>query len=268
MLIAACIKQVPDRQQVATDPQTHALRRSSAGRMLNPPDLHALEEALRLAHRLRQAGTEHARTLALSMGPAPALEVLREALALGIDEAHLLSDSAFAGGDTWATAVVLAAAVRRSGARLVLCGKLAVDGDTAQTPPELAAILGWPYAGYVANIREITPTHAIVERRLEQEREVMQIQLPAVLSVLREINVPRLSTLAGLLRAREAEVATLNRQALGLSEEETGHAGSRTRVCAIRPVIQTRAAKRLDASAANMATEILRIIQNAARPNG
>jgi len=195
--------------------------------MLNPFDLYAIEEGVRLAERLRDLP---ARTLALSMGPQQATEALREALALGIDEAQLLSDPCFAGGDTWATARVLAAAVRKSGARLVLCGKQAADGDTAQVGPELAAQLGWPQVCYATGIHEISSDYAVVERQLDDGRETLRVELPAVLTVVKEINTPRLPTLPGKLRARAATIAVLNAQALELSPESVGLPGSPTRV--------------------------------------
>ncbi len=246
MLIAVCVKQVPDRPQVETDPQTHTLRRTGAGRMLNPFDLHALEEALRLKQRLQESGAE-VQTLALSMGPAQAREALREALSIGIDRALLLCDAAFAGGDTWATARVLCAAIRHCGAGLVLCGKQAVDGDTAQVGPELAALLGWPQICYVTRVHEISPASAMVERRLDDCWEIIRVTLPAVLTVLREINAPRLPTLPGVLRARAASIPELNAQTLGLDRQETGLSGSLTQVRAVRVPDYTKHTRMLDA---------------------
>ncbi len=141
MNIVVCIKQVPDTQEVRLDPVTHTLKREGIAAIINPFDLYALEEGLRVKDA--QGG----KVTIITMGPPQAEAALREALGYGADAAVLLSDRAFAGADTWATALTLANAIEKlGGADLIFCGKQAIDGDTAQVGPMLATILNIPYS--------------------------------------------------------------------------------------------------------------------------
>ena len=228
MKTIVCIKQVPDTARVEIDPETNTLVREGVESVLNPLDTFALEEALRIRERL--GGT----VTALTMGPSQADAVLREAMALGADEGALLCGREFAGSDTWATSYALACAVRAlGGADLILCGKQAIDGDTAQVGPELAVHLGLPQVAYVRAVREITPGHAVVERLTDTGHEVLRTSLPAVMTAVKDLNEPRKPNLEDLHRSRFAHVRRLDAQAVGADPRETGLDGSPTRVLRI-----------------------------------
>ncbi len=203
MHIIVCIKSVPDTTQVRFDPVTNTLLRSEAASIVNPFDMYAIEEALRL--REAHGGS----VTVLTMGPPPAEKELREALAMGCDRAVLLSAREFAGGDTWATAYTLSQAIRRLGEfDLVLCGKQAIDGDTGQVGPGIANQLGLPQLTYVSKIAAVDPAarRIRVERLLEEGRETVEAPLPALLTVLKDINIPRYPNLRGIRTARRAEI--------------------------------------------------------------
>ena len=203
MHIVVCVKSVPDTTQVRFDPVTNTLLRSEAESIVNPFDMYAIEEALRL--REAHGGS----VTVLTMGPPAAEKELREALAMGCDRAVLLSAREFAGGDTWATAYTLALAIRKLGdCDLIVCGKQAIDGDTGQVGPGIANQLGIPQLTYVSRVRSVDPTarHIVVERLLEEGREVVEATLPALLTVLKDINIPRYPNLRGIRTARRAEI--------------------------------------------------------------
>lgn len=227
MRVLVCCKQVPDTAEIRIDPETHTLVRQGVPSILNPYDLHALEEGLRWGAR---AGGD---TIALSMGPPQAEAVLREALARGATRAVLLSDRAFAGADTWATSLTLAAAARRLKADLILCGKQAIDGDTAQVGPGLAAHLDLPQLCYVRRILEVADGFLVAERLLDHGMETVRLPLPGVLTVVREINEPRLPTLPGKRRAWYGDVEVWTTADLEVPSGETGLAGSPTSVASI-----------------------------------
>ncbi|MDR1535009.1 MAG: electron transfer flavoprotein subunit beta/FixA family protein [Planctomycetota bacterium] len=230
MEIMVCLKQVPDAAEVRVDPATRTLMRQGVAAMVNPFDLHALEEGVRCRERLGGG-----RVTAVSMGPPQAAEALREALARGADAAVLLGSRVFAGADTLATSRVLALAAGKLAPGLILAGKQAIDADTGQVGPELAAWLDWPLVCYVAKIREISPARAVVERRLDSGREVLEVDLPAVFTVIREINEPRLPSFKGRLRAKKAAIPVWDERELGADPAETGLAGSPTAVAEIFP---------------------------------
>jgi electron transfer flavoprotein beta subunit len=241
MKVVVCIKQVPETGAVGIDPERLTLKRAGVPAILNPLDAWAIELAVRLA------GDDGA--TALSMGPPAAEAVLREAVARGCDRAVLASDAAFAGSDTWATAVVLAAAVRALfPVDLVVCGCMASDGDTAQVPPELAALLGWPQATEVG-AATVVGGGLRVRRQVDDAEEELELPLPAVLTVLKRACVPRLPNLPRALRARRCVVERFDRERLGLDPEACGLSGSPTRVEKIFPP-PTRAAGLRHADAA------------------
>lgn len=203
MHIIVCIKSVPETTEVRFHPETNTLMREGAGAQINPFDLYAIEEAVRVKEAHGGLVT------VLTMGPPRAEEQLREALAVGCDETVLLSSAAFAGSDTWVTAYTLAQAIRRLGAfDLILCGKQAIDGDTGQVGPGIAAQLGLPQLTYVSRLREVDPAAGILraERLLEEGCEVAETRLPALLTVLKDINKPRDPSPRLLRRARRAEI--------------------------------------------------------------
>ncbi len=227
MRIAVCIKQVPDTTEVRMDPEKGTLVREGVESIVNPFDTYALEEGVRLkeAH-----GGE---VVAVTMGPPQAEAALRECVSVGADEAVLVSDRAFAGSDTWATSNTLAAALRKVGFDLIICGKQAIDGDTAQVGPGMAVHLDLPQATYVRKVREVTAGKIVVERLLEEGIEVMEVPLPAMITVVKEINEPRLPSLKGKMRAKKAEVRNIIAEELELPAEDLGLDGSPTRVMKI-----------------------------------
>lgn len=229
MKILVCVKQVPDTTEVRIDRETNTLQRQDVPSILNPFDRHALEEALRVKERC--GGT----VSVLTMGPLQAQEVLKECLALGADEAVLVSDKAFAGADTLATSRTLAAAIAKlQPAELIFCGKQAIDGDTAQVGPELAEHLNMAQITCVSKL-EVFPAERrlIAEREVEDGHEVLELSLPAVLTVSKSLNEPRYPSIKGRLRANKTSIPILTLADLGLQAEETGLQGSPTRVVRI-----------------------------------
>ncbi len=228
MHIVVCIKQVPDTAEVRIDPERGTLIREGVQSILNPLDAHAIEAAVGLREQIG------GRVTALSMGPPQAEAAVREAVARGCDEGVLLSDRAFAGADTWATSYTLACAVRRmEEVRLVLCGKQAVDGDTAQVGPGLATFLGWPQATYVRRIVQAGEDHLVVERLTDRGDETLRLPLPAVLTVLKDLNRPRLPSLVGQMQARRCLVPVWGTGEVDGGAEHFGLKGSPTRVVKI-----------------------------------
>ena len=229
MKILVCVKQVPDTTEVRIDRETNTLQREDVPSILNPFDRHALEAALRVKERC--GGT----VSVLTMGPLQAQEVLKECLALGADEAVLVSDKAFAGADTLATSRTLAAAIAKlQPAELIFCGKQAIDGDTAQVGPELAEHLNMAQITCVSKL-EVFPAERrlIAEREVEDGREVLELPFPAVLTVSKSLNEPRYPSIKGRLRANKTSIPILTLADLGLQAEETGLQGSPTRVVRI-----------------------------------
>lgn len=229
--VVVAVKQVPDTTQVKVNPETGTLIREGVPFIVNPFDVHAVEEALRLRDRF---GCE---VVAVTMGPPNSVLTLRRCLALGVDRAVLVSDRAFGGADTLATSLVLAAAVRRAAVEwgrvdLVLCGKQTIDGDTAQVGPGIATRLGWSQLTLVDRVLEISPEAGTltVRRKLEGRREVVRSPLPAVVTVVREINQPRYPTVPRRLEVEKLEIPVWDNGILGLPEERIGLKGSPTSV--------------------------------------
>jgi len=228
MNILVCLKQVPGTTKVNIDPQTNTLVRQGIENIVNPFDTYALEEGVRLKERYGGKVT------VISMGPPQAEEALKEAISTGADEAILLSDSAFAGSDTLATSYTLAQAIQKiQDYDLVICGRQTIDGDTAQVGPELAEMLEIPFISYVSKIEEIDNKHMRVQRMVEEGHEVIETPLPALITVVKEINVPRLPSLRGLAKAKSAVIPTWTAQELGVDENTVGLSGSATRVIKI-----------------------------------
>jgi len=228
MNIVVCLKQVPGTTEVKIDPQTNTLIRQGIKNILNPFDVYALEEGVRLKERYG------GRVSAISMGPPQAEEVLREAIAVGADDAVLLSDGAFAGADTLATAYTLAKAIDKLGHYdIIICGRQTIDGDTGQVGPELAEMLRIPSVAYVSKVEEMNNGYMRVKRMIEDGYEVIEVPLPAVLTVVKEINVPRLPSLRGLAKAKSAVIPVWTAQELGVDKNTVGLSGSATRVIRI-----------------------------------
>jgi len=168
------------------------------------------------------------------MGPSQAEDVLREAIGTGADEAILLSDSVFAGADTLATAYTLGKAIERIREYdLVICGRQTVDGDTGQVGPEIAEVLGIPFVAYVSKIEEIGDGFMRLQRMVEGGYEVIETPLPSVITVLKEINIPRLPSLRGLAKSKSAVIPVWTAQELGVDENKVGLSGSATKVIKI-----------------------------------
>jgi electron transfer flavoprotein beta subunit len=228
MNIVVCLKQVPGTAEVKINPQTNTLIRQGIPNVTNPFDTYALEEGVRLKEKYGGKIT------AISMGPPQAMEMLKEAISLGADEAVLLSDAAFAGADTWATAFTLAGAVRKTGQfDMVICGRQSTDGDTAQVGPELAEMLGIPFVAYVGRIEEINGGQIRVRRMIDEGHEIVQPPLPLLITVTKEINIPRLPSLRGIARAKSAKIPAWTVHDLALDPGKVGLAGSYTKVVKI-----------------------------------
>ena len=226
--IIVCIKQVPDTTEVKIDPETHTLIREGIPVIVNPFDLYAVEEGLRIKEKFG------GRVIAISMGPPQAEEALREVIAMGVDDAILLSDKTFAGSDTLATSLSLASAIRKIGDfDIILCGKQAIDGDTAQVGPGIAEWLDIPQAVFVRKISEIRDKSIIVEILREEGYEKLELPLPCLISVVKEINEPRLPSFRGKFRAKKYEIPVWTAKDLSLEESEIGLAGSPTQVIKI-----------------------------------
>jgi electron transfer flavoprotein beta subunit len=225
MKVVVCIKQVPGTTEVKIDPQSNTLVKEGMECIVNPLDVYALEEGLRLKERYEGKVT------ALSMGPPQASEALREAIALGMDEAFLLSDPAFEGSDTLATSYILAKAIAKLGQfDLIICGRQTMDSDTGQVAPQLAEQLGLPFVAYVSQIEEIKEGYMEVQRMVEEGHQVMEMPLPGVISVVKEINVPRLPSLRGLMKSKQAKIPVWTAQELGVDMNKAGPSGSPTRI--------------------------------------
>ncbi len=229
----ACIKQVPDTTQIKVDPVTGTLLREGVPFIMNPFDTHALEESLRLKDRYGF------RVVVISMGPPSTEVILRRALAVGADEVVLLSDRSFGGADTLATGLVLSAAIERlvqdAEAAVVICGRQTIDGDTAQVGPGIATRLGYSQLTFVDAIEnmDLQAKKVTVRRKLGVYSELVEAPLPAVISVVREINRLRYPTVLKRLQAEDDEVTLWSNEVMKLDNETVGLKGSATRVSKI-----------------------------------
>lgn len=256
MRVAVCLKQVPDTGDLRIDPETNTLIREGVEAVLNPLDEFPLEAGLQLAETT--AGT----VTVFTMGPPAADEVLRKAVAMGAGEAVHCCDRKFAGADTWATSLTLAKAIQKLGPfDLILCGKQAVDGDTAQVGPGIAAHLGIAQVTYVTAVKPGPDQGTVVvERLLDNETAVIEVSVPAVLTVLKEANEPRLPTLTGRIDAISRSNRVVTADELGLAPEEVGLDGSPTRVVKIAAPKLNREHRRLAGDAEAVARQLLEIL--------
>jgi electron transfer flavoprotein beta subunit len=226
--IIVCIKQVPETTEVRINPETNTLIREGVKSIINPFDMYAIEEAVRVKEKFGGKIT------VISMGPPQAEAVLKEAISMGIDEGILICDRAFAGSDTWATSYTLASAIKKIGVfDLIFCGKQASDGDTAQVGPGISAHLDIPQVTYVKKIEEIKDSVARVERMMEEGFEIIETPLPALLTVVKEINEPRIPSLKGMMRAKQAKITVWGQKDLNLDSQNIGLSGSPTQVVKI-----------------------------------
>ncbi len=227
MKIVVCIKQVPDTTEVKLDPKTNTLIRDGVPSIINPDDKSGVEAAL----RLRDAVPGSTVTV-LSMGPPQADVALREALAMGCDEAILLSDRAFGGADTWATSSTIAAALKKIDYDVIITGRQAIDGDTAQVGPQIAEHLGIPQVSYAEDL-QYKDGKLIVKRQYEDRYHLIEVTPPCLITALSELAKPRYMTVGGVFDAyREKEVAMWNLESIKdtVDMSNIGLKGSPTRV--------------------------------------
>ena len=253
MKIVVCVKQVPATSDAKIDPETKRIVREGTKAILNPFDLYAIEEAISIRE---QVGGE---VIALSMGPESAKNALIEALSMGADRAILLSDRAFGGSDTWATSYALARAISTIGdVDLVICGKQAVDGDTAQVGMGIAAKLDMLQAANVWKVESIDPDGVTVKRMNEKGWDIVRLVYPALLTVLKDINVPRVPKLHDARLARTAEIPVWKPEDIGAEPDKIGLKSSPTQVVRTAPPpARGNATRRLDGSPGEMAKALV-----------
>ncbi len=257
MKILVCIKQVPGTTKVQINPETGTLVREGVEAVVNPFDEYAIEEAIRIKEKV--GGT----VTAVTMGPPQADAVLKKAVAMGADEAVLVSDRAFAGSDTWATSYTLSSAIKTLGKfDLMICGKQAIDGDTAQVGPGIAEMLDVPFVAWVRKIEEINEEKIVAERLMEDGYEVIEMNLPALITVVKEINEPRLESLKGKMRAKKIEIKVLTNAEIGADEAKLGLNGSPTSV--LKTFIPTRktGGKKIEGDASELVDEAVKTIKS------
>ncbi|HIJ52776.1 MAG TPA: electron transfer flavoprotein subunit beta/FixA family protein [Planctomycetes bacterium] len=241
MNIIVCVKQVPDILEVSVDKETNTLIREGVDSVINPFDLYAVEEGLRLKE---QYGGQ---VYVLSMGPPQAIATLRQGLSLGAERGILLSDIGFAGADTLATSYTLAKAVKKIGHfDLVICGRQAVDGDTAHVGPSLAEKLGVPHVSCVIKIHEVTEEYMIAERITEDAKEKVKLSLPGLITVCKGINEPRFPSLKWKINAARTRVEVWSAHDIGADESKIGLKGSPTRVVKMTTPQHHRAGQMLE----------------------
>jgi electron transfer flavoprotein beta subunit len=225
MKIVVCIKQVPDTNEVKLDPVTNTLIRDGVPSIINHDDKSGIEAALRLREKV--GGT----VTVVCMGPPQADVALREALAMGCDEAFLLSSREFGGSDTYATATVISAALKKIGFDLIITGRQAIDGDTAQVGPQIAETLKIPQVSYAENI-DVEGDKIIVKRQFEDRYHIIEIKTPCLITALTELAEPRYMSVRGIIEAYEKEVKVYNFDDLkdSLNPAHIGLKGSPTNV--------------------------------------
>lgn len=223
MNIVVCIKQVPDTTEVRLDPKTGTLIREGVPSIINPDDKAGLEAALRIKD------LKGGKVTVITMGPAQAEEVLREALAMGADEGILITDRLFGGADTWATSSTLASAISELDYDLIITGRQAIDGDTAQVGPQIAEHLNLPNISYAEEIT-ISDNSVLVKRQYEDCYHLIEAKLPCLITALSELNKPRYMTPGGIFDAWEKKIQILTRDDLKIEDENIGLMGSPTRV--------------------------------------
>jgi electron transfer flavoprotein beta subunit len=252
MHIIVCIKQVPDTRHVKLDEKTHTLIREGVESIINPYDMYALEEGLRLKDQFGGKVT------VCTMGPPQAESSLREAITYGADEAVLLSDRAFAGADTWATSYTLAKGISKIGPfDLILCGKQAIDGDTAQVGPGIAERLSLPYVTWVRKIEAVEDGKMRVQRLMDDGYDRLELPLPALLTVVKEINDPRVPSLKGKMKAKSLKVITYGAKELEADPDQVGLPGSATQVIKVFPPPRLKEREWISGSPEKQAGKIL-----------
>lgn len=225
MNIIVCIKQVPATNDVKINKDTNTLVRDEAQSVINPFDTYAVEEGVRLKE------ATGGKITVISMGIPKVADILKECIAVGADDGILLSDRAFAGADTLATSAALAAGIKKIGDYdIIICGKQAIDGDTGQVGPELAERLGIPHITCVRKIEEIKEDYIRAQRMTDFGYEVIECSLPAVITVVKEINEPRLPSIKGMMKAKKAVIPVWTADDVGADKDKIGLRGSPTKV--------------------------------------
>lgn len=256
MNIVVCIKQVPGTTDIKIDPKTNTLVREGVQSIINPFDCYAIEEGVRL--REKHGG----KVTVITMGPPQADAALREAISLGADEAVLVSDRAFAGSDTWATSYVLSQAIRKLDQfDVVICGKQTLDGDTGQVGPGIAESLKIPFIAYVSKIEEIKDGYISVQRMIEEGHETIESSLPAVITVSKEINVPRLPSIRGTMKSKSAKITVWSAADIGAEADKAGLNGSPTRVVKIFFPKRERKSEMLSGSCEEQADQLIKKLE-------
>ncbi|MDR0330660.1 MAG: electron transfer flavoprotein subunit beta/FixA family protein [Chitinispirillales bacterium] len=257
MNIVVCIKQVPGTTQVKINPETGTLIRDGVEAVVNPFDEYAIEEAIRIKEKIG------GNVLVITMGPPQADAALRSAIAMGADEGYLVSDRAFAGSDTWATSYTLSGAIKTLGqVDLIICGKQAIDGDTAQVGPGVAEMLGLPFVAWVRKVEGITDASIKVERLMEEGYDVVEMPLPGLITVVKEINEPRMASLKGKMRAKSAEIKKIDASTMEVDPDRIGLKGSPTQV--FRSFVPERkgGGEKITGETAELAQKAASVIQN------
>jgi len=224
MNIVVCIKQVPDTAEVKINSETGTLIREGVPSIINPFDMHAIEAGLQIKEKVG------GKVIIITMGPPQAESALREAISMGADEALLLCDRAFAGSDTWATSFTLSKAIGKLSADIIICGKQAIDGDTAQVGPETAEFLNIPHISYVRKIEDISQNIIRVQRLMDEGYDIIESSLPVLLTVVKELNEPRLPSLKGKMAAKKAAIIKWGQTDIVADENDIGLKGSPTQV--------------------------------------
>jgi electron transfer flavoprotein beta subunit len=257
--IVVCIKQVTDPDyfsKLTLDPETGRIQREKVPAIFNPLDKNALEEGLKVRERFSSKVT------AISMGPPKAKEVLEWALALGADEAILLCDKAFAGADSLATAYTLAAAIKRlDQPDLILCGNETADGSTAQVGPQIAELLGIPHVDSVNQIEFVNEKTLVVKQAIEYGHLKVEVKLPALLSVIDEINEPRAPTAEGIISVPQKEFKTWGATDIKVDKDKTGLNGSPTKVVGVFRQELDRKREILQCPTEEMAARVVKKLQ-------
>ena len=254
MQIIVPIKQVPDTTEIKVDPKTGTLIREGVESIINPDDRHAIELAVSLKEQFG------GNSIAISMGPTQAIDAISEALGMGIDEGVLLTDKNLAGADTWATSFTLGRAIRKlKKYDLIICGRQAIDGDTAQIGPQIAEFLNLPQLTYVRKVEEINEKGIVVQRALEDGYERMESPLPALITVIGEVNKPRYPRVDFLIDAckEKAPIKIWDAADLGVKVQDIGLSGSLTRVIKTFPPKTKREGEILKGSKEEVVNQLL-----------
>ena len=253
MKIVICVKQVPDTSDIKWT-ENNTIQREGLESILNPYDAFAIESALKI-----KKSVENVETIAITMGPIQANEVIRKSLALGIDYGFVISDKKFAGADTIATSRTLAIAISNRIGKfdLILCGQFAIDGDTAQTPPMIAQNLGLPQVTFVKEILEVNENSVKVKRVVEDGEEIVEAQLPCLLAMIKSDLVLTRPLINGFIRAQKYDVPVYSMEDIGMSSDSVGIKGSPTYVSkAFRPE-QKRLGMKIKPDSVNHAVEVI-----------